>query len=152
MKKKVVIILAAILACMVIHSCQGLWGAEDLGNKLTLLEGDKTEDRAIVYCTGYSGGACTSGMYVIPSVGNQYYMYVETAKSNKYWVIAKTVQIKDKLESYWIINKGFDIENLDCEKNNCDSILQSHVIGPLNLNEFKASLKSLNINLDFGKH
>ncbi|MEO8960877.1 MAG: hypothetical protein ABI325_03285 [Ginsengibacter sp.] len=136
----------AILAGFFFHSCCSIWGAHDLGNKLILLEGDKTEDRAIVYCTTQKG-CCRGGMYVIPSVGNQYHMYVETAKSNRNWVIAKTVQIKDKKENYWIINKNFDITNLNCDKINCDSIIQSHIIGPLNFIDFEKKVKGLNIDL-----
>jgi hypothetical protein len=76
-------------------------------------------------------------------------MYVETAKSNRNWIIANTIQIKDKKENYWIISKDFKI-NLDtCDKNYCDSIIQSHVTGPLNLNDFQYKAKGLNIDLSF---
>lgn len=128
------------------------WYNHPLGNNLSLWEGDKKEDRIIVYCEGN----CHGGIYVIPtyerhydSSGQHYAEYVETATSNKKWIIVKTLQIKEKRENYWIISKGFDITHLDCSKSNCDSILQSHVTGPLSLNEFKNKVHTLDIDLDF---
>jgi hypothetical protein len=143
-----------IIDVFLITSCNEMWGDHPLGNHLSLLEGDKTEDRIIVYCTNNKGGICYGGNYVVPTyarhyVDNKYAEYVETAISNKKWVIAKTLRKKEKKENYWIISKDFDIENLDCGKVNCDSILQSHVAGPLNLIEFENKKKALNIELDF---
>ena len=112
------------------------------------------EDKVIVYCSAKSVGVCKSGIYVVPTYerhyrdGN-YAEYVEEAKSNGDWVIAKSVQIEDKKENYWIISKDFDIKSLDCGKNKCDSILQSHVTGPMNLIEFNNKKKVLNIELHF---
>jgi hypothetical protein len=121
-----------------------------------LLEGDKKEDRVIVYCTNNKSGICYGGNYVIPtyarhydSAGNNYAEYIETATSNKEWIIAKSFRIKEKQEYYWIINKDFDIKNLDCTKVNCDSIIQSYVTGPLSLTEFKSKMEAFNIELDF---
>lgn len=122
-----------------------------LGNNLSQWEGDRKEDRVIVYCEGN----CHGGIYVVP-VYNRHYdsaghyaEYVEEAKSNKQWVIAKTFQIKNSKENYYIISKGFNIEHVDCSKANCDSILQSHVTGPMTLTEFENKKKSMNIALDF---
>jgi len=129
-------------------------GDHSLGNNLSLLEGDRMEDKVIVYCSAKSVGVCKSGIYVVPTYerhyrdGN-YAEYVEEAKSNGDWVIAKSVQIEDKKENYWIISKDFDIKSLDCGKNKCDSILQSHVTGPMNLIEFNNKKKVLNIELHF---
>lgn len=159
--------LVLILLFSACNYCGDFWGAYDLGNKLTLLDGDKTEHRVIVYCMGKSGGCCTGGMYVIPSVGNQYYMYVDKAKSNDNWVIARTIPIMENIEyaisnkkeaidktiptkeSYWIISKDFSIENLNCDEVNCDSIVQSHVIGPLDIERFNGKLSELKIDLEF---
>ena len=133
-------------------SCNELWGNHTLGNNLSLSEGDKKEDRIIVYCEG----DCHGGIYVVPtyerhydSSKQHYAEYVEEAVSNKKWVIAKTYQIQEKKENYWIISKDFNIENIDCSKVNCDSILQSHVTGPLNLVGLQTKMKGLNIDLDF---
>ncbi|GAB3433083.1 hypothetical protein [Niabella aquatica] len=131
-----------------------IWGNHQLGSHLSLWEGDRKEDRVIAYCTSQSGGACVSGIYVVPSaernmVNGKYAEYVEEATSNKKWVIAKTLQIKDNKENYYIISKDFNIEGADCAKANCDSILQSHVTGPLSLSEFENKKKALNIGMDF---
>lgn len=127
-----------------------------LGSGIYLLEGDRIEDRIIVKCSGWSFKECISGSYLIPRSYNNhfdnnghYLEYVETVKSNKKWVIAKSIQIKEKQENYWIISKDFDIENLDCTKVNCDSILQSRVTGPLSSSDFKSKKSALNINLNF---
>ena len=144
---KIVFILLVMLS---LTKCNcDFFGAHDLGNKLILLEGDKLEDRAIVYCTGYSDGCCMAGMYVIPSIGNQYQLYVETAKSDSNWVVAKTIQVMDKQENYWIIRKDFDIKNLDCDEVNCDSIIQSHVNGPFAYQAFNYKLQEWNIDIEF---
>jgi len=137
-----------------ISSCDwwsGIWGNHPLGSHLSLWDGDKKEDRAIVYCEGN----CHGGILVVPIYSRQfdekgnYAEYVETVASNKKWIIVKTYQIREKKENYWIISKDFDITNLDCSKANCDSILQSYVTGPLNLTDFKIKLETLNIDLRF---
>ncbi len=118
-----------------------MWGDHSLGNNLSLLEGDKKEDRVIVYCSGKSAGACIGGIYVVPTYerhyeGRSYAEYVQATRSNKKWVIAKTFRIKESRENYWIINKEFNIQDVDCGKINCDSILQSYVQGPFDKNTF----------------
>ena len=127
-----------------------------LGNGIYLLEGDRVEDRIIVKCSGWSYKECISGSYLIPRSYNNhfdsnghYLEYVEKAASNKKWIITKTFQIKEKKENYWIIDKGFNIGNIDCLKINCDSIIQSHIKGPLSLADFNTIKKTLNIKLDF---
>ena len=127
-----------------------MWGNHRLGNHLSLWEGDKKEDRVIAYCTSESGGACVSGIYIIPSYEKRYTgEYVEEATSNKKWVIVKTIRKKEAKTNYWIISKDFNIENVDCSKVNCDSILQSYVTGPLNLSEFENKKRTFNIGLNF---
>jgi len=128
------------------------WYNHPLGNNLSLWEGDTKEDRIIVYCEGN----CQGGIYVIPtyerhfdSSKQHYAEYVEEATSNKKWVIAKTLRIKEKQENYWIISKDFDMEQADCAKVKCDSFLQSHVTGPLSLTEFRNKVTALNIDLHF---
>lgn len=82
-------------------------------------------------------------------INGKYAEYVKEAVSNKKWVVAKKCQIKDKQDNYYIIRKDFDIANLDCSKSNCDSILQSSVIGPMNLSEFENKKQTLNLDLSF---
>jgi hypothetical protein len=133
-----------------IVSCNGMEGEYPLGNHLSLWDNDKEKTAIIVYCEG----DCHGGIQVLPIRERQTNSgeYVEEAISNKKWVIAKTFQIKENKENYYIISKEFNIENLDCAKANCDSILQSHVTGPMTLTEFENKKKSMNIALDLNKH
>ena len=131
-----------------------IWGNHTLGNNLSLWEGDNDKDKVIVYCTSQSNGACISGILVVPSttrhmVNGKYAEYIKQVASNKKWVLAKTLQIKENKDNYYIINKSFNIENLDFAKVNCDSILQGYVIGPLTIDDYKIKKQSLSINFDF---
>ncbi len=134
-------------------SCKQLWGDYDLGDNFSLLEGDKTEDQIIVYCSGRSGGACYAGIAIVPVYSRQfdkkgnYAEYVEAAKSNDKFIIAQTLQIKDKKKNYWIISKGFKIDN--CDKINCDSIINANVVGPLDSSQFQIKLIELKTELSF---
>lgn len=136
-------------------SCRQVWGDNDLGNNFSLLEGDRIEDRIIVYCTGRSARVCRSGTYIVPTYSRHldstghYAEYVETAKSNDNFIIARTLQINNKKKNYWIINKDFSLEN--CGEMNCDSIIQSNVIGPLDYSQFKTMQIELGVILKFDK-
>jgi hypothetical protein len=137
-----------------ITSCNEMWGDHPLGNHLSLLEGDRKEDRIIVYCSN-NGGTCYGGIPVVPIYKRQfdekgrYAEYVQRAVSNEDWVIAETIEIKNKQKNYWIIKKAFHIEDVDCSKINCDSILQSYVTGPLSISDFQTQIKKFNIDLSF---
>lgn len=134
-------------------SCNEMWGDHSLGNNLSLLEGDKKEDRIIVYCSN-AGGVCRSGIPVVPKYNRQfdsigrYAEYVELAVSNEKWVAVRTLEIKNGVKNYWLISKDFTLEKVDCQKINCDSILQSHVIGPLQFKEFYKIKDELNVKLN----
>jgi hypothetical protein len=149
MMKQLIIILIASISLISNCSCGALWGAYDLGNRLTLFEGNNSESRQIIYCTGYSGGACISGIPVIPSRQDTVTSYIVAAKSNTDWVIAKSKQVRGQEDMYWIISKKFSIEGLNCDNGICDSILQSKVSGPFELTQFKDRLSELKINLHF---
>jgi hypothetical protein len=129
-------------------SCRQMWGDHPLGNNLDLLEGDHIQDRVIVFCTGKSGGSCVSGIPVIPSYKDLATWYVQVAESNEKWVIAMAMN-RNKSNSYWIINKNFKVDLSNYGKTDCDSILQSHVIGPLNFAEFQNKIQELKTELDF---
>lgn len=131
-------------------------GAHELGNNLVLLEGDRLEDRIIVRCTGRdkSSGCCRGGEYVIPKYEahfskGRYNEYVEAAKSNGQWIVAKSVRLLDeeKPQQYWIIDKGFNLDGVDCSEVDCDSIVQSYVTGPLEHENFLEQLERLKIDL-----
>jgi hypothetical protein len=133
-------------------SCGRLWGNNDLGDNFSLLEGDKTEDRVIVYCSGRMAEACTSGTFIVPvysrhiDKSGQYSEYVETAKSNDKFIIARTVQLKDGMKNYWIVHKNLNIDN--CNEMLCDS---TKVLGPLSETDFKTKTADLNIELEFSE-
>ena len=124
-----------------------MWGDHSLGNNLSLLDGDKEQDRVIVFCLGRSAGACSGGIYVVPSYerhydGPNYAEYVKSAFADARWVIAKTIRVKENRENYWIINKAFDFKKADCANISCDSALKSYVQGPFDRNNFEKKKKS----------
>ena len=145
--------LVLVLLTLLNLSCnlQGYTGNYPLGNHLWLWDNDRKEEKIIVYCEG----DCNGGIYVVPtykrhydSIKHNFSEYVEAAVSDKNWVVAKTLKIKEHRNLYYIISKAFNIEHVNCSKVNCDSILQSCVIGPLSKNEFKKREQLLNIDLD----
>lgn len=131
-------------------SCGQLWGDNELGDNFSLLEGDRTEDRVIVYCSGRSAGVCTGGTFIVPMYSRHldkngnYVEYVETAKSNDKFIIARTIQLKDGVKNYWVVYKDLNISN--CNDMYCDS---TKVLGPLNETEFRTKTVDLNIDLEF---
>lgn len=156
MKRIILIVPLLFILLITLDSCE-FYVNKDLGNKLTVFEGDKLEDKVIVYCTGYSFGSCKSGIYVVPTYeehydekGN-YAEYVETAEFDDKWVVVKTIRIENQKENYWIISKDFSLDDVDCNEINCDSIIQSHVIGALDYQKFNAKTKKLGINIKFKK-
>lgn len=149
MKGRFLIVSLPFVLLTTLCSCE-FYGNKDLGNKLTLFARDSPEGHYdIIYCSRYDIGGCIAGMYVIPSADEKYSMYVETAKADKKWVIAKTVRVEDKKRNYWIIDKSFDIEGLDCDSIDCDSVVQSHVIEALDSLAFDKKVRELDIKLKF---
>ncbi len=148
------LLVLVFLFISLLNSCCEFSGTHGLGSNLAMLEGDRLEDRVIVYCTEKDSRCCTGGTYVIPTyeshydIEGRYAEYVETVESNNEWVVARSIQIKDDQKNYWIINKGFELENFDCDIINCDSILQTYVTGPLDYKSFSNKAKELNIDLE----
>jgi hypothetical protein len=144
-----------IIVLLTIVSCGQFWGENDLGDNFSLLEGDRTEDRVIVYCSGRSIGACTVGTLIVPVYSRHmdkeghYAEYVEIAATNNKFIIARTIQLADKKKNYWIISKDLKIQN--CDMTDCDSIIQSHVIGPLDISQFQNKMTDLSIDLQFNE-
>lgn len=156
MYKKVIlfVILSIIFIIIFFFTCNQIWGDHPLGNNFSLLDGDCREDRIIVYCSN-EDRICSGGIYVIPTYerhynkDGRYAEYVVEAESDKKWIVAKTFQIDEKKEYYWIIDKDFSLDNIDCNIANCDSIIQAHVTGPLNLHDFNNTVRELKIDIDF---
>ncbi|MEO9514057.1 MAG: hypothetical protein ABJN84_17845 [Flavobacteriaceae bacterium] len=127
-----------------------LWGDNNLGGDFTLLEGDKINDRLIVYCTSKEKpeDCCTSGIPIIPSREDKSTDYIEIADYNEQWIIVKGVNI-DKSESYWYINKDFDTSWEYDDGGIFYNRIQNNVYGPYDKSEFEQELKTRNINLKF---
>ena len=145
-------LLYIILLTSLFSSCDSCetMGAYELGNNLVLLEGDKLSDRIIVNCSGRSYGCCQGGSFIVPrSYEDKRNHYVETAKSNDQWIVAKSIQStnNEKLQHYWIIDKQFNLDNVDCSSVRCDSIIQTYVTGPLVYEDFQEQVERLSINL-----
>jgi hypothetical protein len=140
------------LALLTAISCGQLWGDNDLRDNFSLLEGDRAEDRVIVYCSGRSAGTCTGGTFIVPvysrhmDKNGHYAEYVETARSNDKFIIARTIQLKDETKNYWIIYKDLNVDN--CNDMFCDS---TKVLGPLNETEFRNKTADLSIALNFSE-
>jgi len=143
-----------------IHSCSSFFGSYDLGANFTLLDGDRVEDRIIVYCSPNNGDKwCSGGMYIIPTYekhykNGKYAEYVEIAKSNERWIIAQSLDIINKKKNYWIIDKSFKLEDKfkewplsNADGLSFDSIIQSHILGPLSYKTFKEKKDTLDIKI-----
>lgn len=146
--------LLAVCSVVLIASCSILTPGK-LGGNLYLMKGDSKEDEIIVFCANKDMFGCYSGACIIPpkkmelnkrgEADVRYYMeYVKTAKSNKEYVLAKTYNPNDKKDSYWLINKGFNAENIQAE-----TIISTYLTGPLDSVQFYQELKSRNIDLRF---
>lgn len=160
--KKLILISGILLSLVIIQSCCSFQGAHDLGNNFTLVEGDRLEDRIIVFCSPKKRGCCKGGSYVIPTYENhydkngRYAEYVETAESNDRWIIIKSIALKNKEEKYWIIDKDFELEERfkdwpmeEGVSNDFDLLIQSKITGPLNLDMFNQKRKELEIGINF---
>lgn len=120
----------------IIYSCNCEQSENNLGCNLYIMEGDCVEDRIIVYCNSIEFCDCYAGSCVIPSSARhmrngKYSEYVESARANDDWISVKIKQIVKDKYNYWVIIKDDDLENLDRYNSDFDSILQSHIYGPV---------------------
>lgn len=127
--------------------------SSNLGDSFFLLEGDRREDKIIVFCTGKSL-ECYSGIPVVPTYHRQfkngkYAEYVEHAKSDSDWIIVQTTLVENGQKNYWIVNKKFKIDVENCELTNCESIIKSNVYGPFSYHKFIEQLRHLEVTLHF---
>jgi hypothetical protein len=127
----------------VITSCSTFSGERSLGKNLVVIEGKKDEDRKIVYCPDKKK-SCSEGMKIIPTNDSE---HVEAVTSNDEWIIARTVEINGKRESYWIINKDFSLGDQDCGTTDCGDYIKTYVSGPLSLEDFEGHKNELKIEL-----
>ena len=97
-----------------------------------------------------TGRTCSGGSPVIPHEHPRE-VYVKSAKANDRWVIVKALTTESDKLCYYLIDKSFNIKNLDWEIVNCDSIIQSHIISTFDSISFEKILKDKNIGLKFDK-
>lgn len=155
MKKKIVIISFVFLFFSLLSGVFYLsewifpqWnGSSELGNNLYLIDWEKN-GKIIVFCSSKRGNTCYGGVPVIPH-NNPREVLVKSAISNKKWVIVKAVHTQSKKELFYIINNGFNIDGLDWEQVNCDSIIQSFIFQFQNINDFNQELEKRKIELRF---
>ncbi|MBP9993413.1 MAG: hypothetical protein KBT67_00510 [bacterium] len=123
------------------------WGSYNLGNDLYMMEWDGN-CRIIVYNNHVKTRTCFSGAYVIPNLEVDPTIRVITAKSNKHWVIVEAYKNYDKDDRcYFVIDKSFDLNGLDWQKDRCDSIIQSHIILLNSVQDLEKKLFELDIKL-----
>jgi hypothetical protein len=148
-----------IITLAITQSCNcGFYGSHDLGNNFALLEGDRVEDRVIVYCSGKESDCCTGGTYIVPSFDQHYFPdgtfreYVLQAESTEDWIVAKT-----KLESeeirYWLIRKNFpfipDLESSDFEDGEETlELIKKNITGPMTKDQFVQKINELRIQFE----
>ena len=133
MSNKLICIL--ILMTVLTVSCkETLCGEIQLGNKFVVALEQKRNQ--IIFCTT-NDYCCNSGFNAVP-IGLTDYAYDDK------WIIAKTVK-----DGFWIIDKDFDINLDNCEKENCDEILKSHIQGNLTDERFKELTSRRNIDFEF---
>ena len=120
-----------------IHGCCGATREEHPGNNFRLSEYDNV-DRRILYSEEKCSGA---GIEIVPMT------VIEYANDSK-WIIAKTRIARPGLEyQYWIIDRNFQI---DVRAEN-DSIIKSHVTGPLDSVTFIQKVNANHIDLPVKK-
>jgi len=154
MRKKAIIILVLLFFSLLTGVfCLSEWifpqwnGSSELGNNLYLLDWEKN-GKIIVYCGSKKGNTCYGGVPVIPH-NSPSEVWVKNAISNKKWVIVKAVQTQSKKELFYLINNGFNVEGLDWEQVNCDSIIQSFIFQFQNINDLTKELEQRKIDLRF---
>lgn len=145
------ILLLPILIVVADYSSKWLFpewnGSYDLGNNLYMMAWER-DNNIIVYFFKKTGRTCYMGAPVIPH-NSPREVYVKSAKANKRWIIVKAITTETATHCYYLIDKSFDIKDLDCQKYNCDSIIQSHIIKYHNLEEFHEDLNNKRIDLSF---
>lgn len=158
-KRKKLIIIGTIILVVVLLPISlfllsewlfpSFWGSYKLGNDLYMIEWDGN-CRIIVYNNKIRSNTCYSGAYVIPNLEVDPTIRVINAKSNKHWVVVEAYKNYDKDDRcYYVIDKSFDLNGLDWQKDRCDSIIQSHITCFDNKELFENKLYEYEVKLSF---
>ena len=151
--KKFAIILATIIFLLAALFFSSEWlfpewnGSYYLGNNLYMMDWEGG-NKIIVHCSNKSGRTCYGGSPVIPH-NNPREVYVKTAKANEKWIIVRAITVDNNQLCYYLIDKSFKIDGLDWDIVNCDSIIQTQITGPLDLQEFENKTSKLGIDIKF---
>jgi hypothetical protein len=149
--------IISILLSIMLQSCNfcALMGTHKLGKNLYLFEGDRREDRVIIF-NDQKSGCVRGGTYILPTFerhydnkGTSYAEYVEEVQFDNKWIIVKTDNILEGKKYYWIIDKKYESYQNNCESNDCEGIIFKHIDGPMELEEFSKLLQKNDINLQF---
>lgn len=150
--KFIYLLFLIIVPLLIFDSCKNCqsWGDNNLGGEFTLLEGDKINDRIIIYCIGRKKpkDCCTGGVPIIPSREDKLVDYIELAKYDDRWIIVKGINI-DKTESYWIVDKNFDISWEYDDGGIFYNRIQNHVFGPFDKSIFSKELEERRVDINF---
>lgn len=151
--KKTLLILILLFLSLTIISLwfyPEFWGSKYLGNNFYAMDWDGNT-KIIVYNDKSLTRAVFSGAYIIPdpnNKNNRYGVEIKDIKFNDRWIIVKTKN-STNIESFFLIDKNFNIKGLDWQKDNCDSIIQLHITHCKDLNSFYRYLTDKKINLKF---
>lgn len=122
-------------------------GSYKLGKGLFLIEWDWNTQK-IVY-SGETESNGYGGRYIIPPFPDSPWICMHEVNANDLWVIVKATTLKGNYPRYYLIDKSFNIEGLDWKADNCDSIIQSHIIVTSDSIRFEEILKKKNVDLRF---
>ena len=152
-KKGLLILISIIVIFILLFMtsewwCPSMWGSHCLGNNLYAMDWDGGV-QIIVYNDRPSGRTVYSGAYIIPSSDNIYQVQIEDIKFNKEWIIVQANHNNEHKKCYFLIHKNFSIKGLDWQKDNCDSIIRSHIKVYYDLPVFNGELKEKKIDLKF---
>jgi len=159
--KRVTYTALLILSCILFVKCKEIWAEIEgnclLGDRVILWNTGNRYDWNVALCLRYSFGQCIVGSEIIPgddrhfNKNGEWSEYVDTAIADKDWIIARTFSITKKKKYYWIISKAYNIKGLDCHLVNCDSIIKSYMIGPMDSLDYEKKRNELHMNINF-KH
>lgn len=149
---KIYVALSVVVASAIFFFFLSPWlspslcGSHNLGNNLYLIDW-YNDSQVIVYCTAKRGRTCDSGKNIFEDKITGSNVIIENVESNRKWIIVDAFQ--DKCKCYFLIDKSFDIKGLDWDKDNCDSIIKSHITHFDNKEDFYSELENLGIKMRF---
>lgn len=144
-------ILRVTAAFIILLSCSDST-KNNLGNNFYIMEGDRMEDKVMVYCTGNDYTGCYAGIYIVPchemhydSIG-LHNSYVIGAAINDDFIAIETYQKSTSDTSYWVVDKSLKFI-LDTCSFECEKLIANYRRGPFERTKFIAYLTEQEIRL-----